>query len=244
MFDNVLIGVDGRRGGRDAIALAKRLAAPGASFTLAHVAAVGPVSWWAHQVGEERVFDREVSILAAERESAAIQAGMVCVGSMPPARGLHSLAAERAADLIVVGCSRHALLGRVLLGDDARASLDGAPCAIAIAPHGYADSPTPLVHIGVGYDGAPENEHLLAAARGLANRGGARITALRVVSPTEELSRLSRELDLLVVCASPRGPHGRTVHGGALRHLVGHAACPLLVLARDAVATGSVARAA
>lgn len=39
MFDKVLVGVDDRRGGRDAIALAKQLA-PMAEFTLAHVYAI------------------------------------------------------------------------------------------------------------------------------------------------------------------------------------------------------------
>jgi nucleotide-binding universal stress UspA family protein len=163
MFDNILIGVDGRRGGRDAIALAKRLAAPGASFTLAHVSAGGPFSWWGRHMAEERFFDREASMLDAERQSAAIQAGIVCVGGVPPARGLHDLARERAADLLVVGCSRRALLGRVLLGDDARASLEGAPCAFAIAPHGYAESAAPLVEIGVGYDRSVESDNGVAA---------------------------------------------------------------------------------
>jgi hypothetical protein len=37
MFDNVLVGVDGRQGGRDAIALARRLCAPEARIALAHV---------------------------------------------------------------------------------------------------------------------------------------------------------------------------------------------------------------
>ena len=127
MFDNIVIGVDGRRGGHDAVALAEQLAAPGASFTLVHVAARGPVSWWRHQMAEEHIFDREASMLVAERQSAAIQARIVCVGGVPPARGLHDLARERAADLIVVGCSRRALLGRILLGDDARASLTELP---------------------------------------------------------------------------------------------------------------------
>ena len=162
MFDNIVIGVDGRRGGRDAITLAKRLAAPDASLTLAHVAARGPVSWWRHHIAEERVFDREASMLDAERQGAAIQAGIVCVGGAPPPRGLHALARERAADLIVVGCSKRALLGRVLLGDDARASLDGVPCPVAIAPRGYAASVAPVVEIGVGYDGAADGDHALA----------------------------------------------------------------------------------
>ena len=37
MFKNVLVGVDGRQGGHDAIALARRLAAPDATITLAHI---------------------------------------------------------------------------------------------------------------------------------------------------------------------------------------------------------------
>ena len=37
MFKNVLVGVDGRAGGRDAIALASRLRDPDGELTLAHV---------------------------------------------------------------------------------------------------------------------------------------------------------------------------------------------------------------
>jgi nucleotide-binding universal stress UspA family protein len=241
MFDNILIGVDGRAGGRDAIALAKRLAPPSASFTLTHVEC-GPISWWEHQVGEERVFDRSASMLAAERERAAIRAAIVCVNSTEPAQGLHDLAEERAVDLIVVGSSRHALLGRVLLGDDTRASVDRAPCAIAIAPHGYAERPAPLVDIGVGYDGSRESEYALAPARELASRSGARIRALH--EPSKELCRLSSELDLLIVRNRADGSLGHPIHGSVSRYLVGHVACPLLVLARDVAHGSAAARAA
>ena len=37
MFKNVLVGVDGKSNGRDAIALARRLTDPGAKVTLVHV---------------------------------------------------------------------------------------------------------------------------------------------------------------------------------------------------------------
>jgi len=37
VFSNVLVGVDGRQGGRDAIALAKQLAAPDGQIALAHI---------------------------------------------------------------------------------------------------------------------------------------------------------------------------------------------------------------
>ncbi len=161
MFDNILIGVDGRAGGRDAIALAARLAASGASFTLAHVER----SRWGHHGKEERGFERSALMLAAERTHAGIPAAIVCVGGRAPARGLHDLARERAADLIVVGSSRHGSLGRVLLGDDACESLDGAPCAVAIAPHGYAETFGPLAEVGVGCDGSSESKRALATAR-------------------------------------------------------------------------------
>ena len=39
----------------------------------------------------------------------------------------------------VVSSSGRGLLGRVTVGDDTRAALDGAPCAVAVAPAGYAD---------------------------------------------------------------------------------------------------------
>jgi hypothetical protein len=57
---------------------------------------------------------------------------------MSPGRGLHEEAERRNADLIVVGSSSRSLLGRVWVGDDARASLNGAPSAVAIAARSYA----------------------------------------------------------------------------------------------------------
>jgi nucleotide-binding universal stress UspA family protein len=83
------------------------------------------------------------------------------------------------ADLLVVGSSRRGLLGRVLIGDDTRAALNGAPCAIAIAPAGYSREPTPMSEIGVGYNGSPESEHALELARLLAADIGAKLSASR-----------------------------------------------------------------
>ena len=54
-------------------------------------------------------------------------------------RALHELAEEIGADLIVLGSSRRGLLGRVLLGDDTRAALNGASASIAVAPTAYQD---------------------------------------------------------------------------------------------------------
>jgi nucleotide-binding universal stress UspA family protein len=64
-----------------------------------------------------------------------------------------------------VGSSRRGLLGRVLMGDDMRGALNGAPCAIAIAPTDYSHEPVAMREIGVGYDGSPESRHALDLAR-------------------------------------------------------------------------------
>jgi nucleotide-binding universal stress UspA family protein len=74
------------------------------------------------------------------------------------------------------------MLGRVLLGDDTSSSLNGAPCAVAIAPRGYAEMPDGLANIGIGYDASPESRQALAAARALAERHGSKLHTLSVVS--------------------------------------------------------------
>lgn len=276
MFDNVLIGVDGRQGGRDAIALAKQLAAPGADLALAHVYD-WPV-WRNNGLAAAIELDQASEILTTERRSGEIEAALVTACCSPPARGLHELAVQRAADLLVVGSSRHALLGRALMGDDAKGAVNGAPCAIAIAPRGYTQVHREFRAIGVGYDSSPESEQALAAARELAGRHDAAIKALWVVSlqdvrdegpipadwpetaesmvrrcrdqidrldgidgdavyggASEELTELSRSVDLLIVGSRGYGPMYRLFHGSVSAYLLRHVACPLLVLPRGAM---------
>jgi nucleotide-binding universal stress UspA family protein len=275
MFTKVLIGVDGRQGGRDAIALARQLAAPAATLTLGHVCAPilgqGAVEALPWQRAEAR------KLLTRERGRAAVDAQLAVRDPFPVGPGLHELAEQQAADLLVVGSTRHALVGRVLLGDGCRAALDGAPCAIAVAPRGYALAPHRLKRVGVGYDGSPESERALGAAHDLASEAGAAVTVMWVVplqdarterpvpsdwpgaiedlidrhaerlaglhdvhglvaygGPREELVRLGKHVDLLIVGSRDHGPIGRLVHGSVSRYLVGHAPCPLLVLPRGA----------
>ena len=144
MFENVLVGVDGRPNGRDAIALASRLTQPDGKLTLAHVhsgelrptRAVTPGA-----VREER--EASEKLLEGERAAAAVEAELVSVVDVTPGRGLHLQAETQGADLLVVGsCSRGAV-GRVMLGDDTRAALNGAPCAVAVASRGLRRAPDP-----------------------------------------------------------------------------------------------------
>ncbi len=172
MFANVLVGVDGRQGGEDAVALASQLADPDARMTLVHV----HHGTDAKQVG----FSRE--LLERQREHTGVAAELASVVASSPGHGLHQRAEELDADLLVVGSCGRGLLGRATLGDDTRAALNGAPCAVAVAPVGYARTATPIASVGVAYNGSPESDAALGVARELAGRTRASVRALEVVS--------------------------------------------------------------
>jgi len=107
-----------------------------------------------------------------------VDAELITVTAPTPGRGLHEQAEAQGADLIVVGSCSRGLLGRAMLGDDTRAALNGTPCAVAVAARGYATASTPLMRIGVGYDGSPESTAALAVARELARATKGSVSAL------------------------------------------------------------------
>jgi nucleotide-binding universal stress UspA family protein len=104
-----------------------------------------------------------------------------------PADGLHDAAVKHDADLVVVGSSSRGLIGRVLAGDDVKATLRSAPCAVAVAPHGFADEPRTIAEVGVGYDGGSHARAALDVAKAIAARTGAKVRALGVAMPPQGL---------------------------------------------------------
>jgi nucleotide-binding universal stress UspA family protein len=225
MFENVLVGTDGRPSGRDAIALASRLADPGAKLTLAHVhpdllrptRAVTPA-----RIREER--QESEQLLKQARAHARVTALLVSVTAYSPGRGLHEQAEDMGADLLVVGSCRHGRLGRAMLGDDTRAALNGAPCAVAVAVHGYAEAPRPIAAIGVGYDGSPESNVAVDVAKQLGERNRAKVLACEVVAlPTYSYAglmtpALGESIDLILEQENEHmrqlaGVDGRAVYG-------------------------------
>ena len=183
MFKNVLVGVDGKANGRDAVALASRLIDSAGKLTLAHVHG-GELPPSLAVVPDLLADEREASegLLQQERAAADVEADLLSVVSSSPGRGLHQQAEDQGADLIVVGSCSHSALGRTMLGDDTRAALNGSPCAVAVAARGYAGHPTPIAKIGVAYNDSPEARAALEAARELAAPTRASIHALEVVS--------------------------------------------------------------
>ncbi|MGN6871646.1 MAG: universal stress protein, partial [Solirubrobacteraceae bacterium] len=127
---------------------------------------------------------KALEMLEHEREATGVSAELTCIGARSVGRGLHQLAADTGADLLVIGsCSRRPI-ARLLRGDDTRGTLTGAACPVAVAPLGYAERSKPLDTIGVAYDGSPEAETALIGARALAARHGAALRALTAVWPT------------------------------------------------------------
>ncbi len=190
-----IVGVNGRPAGRDAIALARLLVAPDGSLSLAHVHAGDLRPSRTSRVPLGGVAgDESLTLLEAERATSGVEAELLSVAASSVGRGLHELAREHDADVLVVGSCARGVSGRVLLGNDTRAALSGAPCAVAVAPLGFAGEAHAIETIGVGYDGSPESERALALARGLATAHGATLRAREVVRmPTSPLAGFAAE---------------------------------------------------
>lgn len=180
MFKNVIVGIDGRSGGRDAVALGRRLLDPQGRLTLVHVH-LETTAVIVHEF-DSVARDEDRRLLEREREAAGGEAEVAGVGGTSVAVGLHRYAEEHAADLLVVGTCRRGVLGRVLAGDDTRDSLRCAPCAVAISPLGYHEVAAGIEVIGVGYDASAESGAALVKARELADDGGVEIHVLIVVA--------------------------------------------------------------
>ncbi len=173
MFNNVLVGVDGRQGGRDAIALAAQLAAPGARITLAHVDPIHPTESAEQDSASHKM-------LSDERADAAIDAKILVLRGSSVAQVLHKLTARRHHDLLVVGACHRGAIGRRVAGDHTIQSLKDARCAVAIAPPGHTPN-SGISRVGVGWDGSPEAAQALQAARAIAASTGATIEPLLVL---------------------------------------------------------------
>ncbi len=178
MFRKVLVAIDRETLGADAIALATRIA-PGARLSFAHVHNGFP---FGVDAANRQELDREASdeLLAQAIEACGLEAERCQIDSFRIGAGLHRLIDETHPDLLVIGSTRTARVGRVLVTDELAQALNGAPCALAVAPLGYSEDDVPLAEIGVAYDGAPESVAALVAGMEIAERAHARSVVFRV----------------------------------------------------------------
>lgn len=181
MSPTIIIDFHDTRGGRDALALAQSLGElTGARFvavTAHQLDRYGmlPAQVWPAAMPEETTAAAELarSLLADEPRSIArvIRAPSI-------ARALHESAEREQADLIVLGAERGGENGHGAVGATARQILQGAPCAVALAPAGFADKGWDLAPVGVGFDGSPESRVAVASAAGIAESVGAELRVI------------------------------------------------------------------
>ncbi len=182
----MIVGVDGHDGGRDAIALAQLLLASDGQLTLAHVRAGGLFPPTVEDIAFEAEteapdYEKSLQLLERERRAADLSADIITAVDPTVGHGLHAMVEREHADLLVIGSHYRGFLGRPVLGNDVRDSLNGCACAVAIAPRGYASKAHSVQAIGVGYDGSQESVELVAVARRLATRHGADVRVLDIV---------------------------------------------------------------
>jgi nucleotide-binding universal stress UspA family protein len=287
-MSKIIVGVDESPGSADAVALASSLAGvTGATLMLVNV--------YPYDVQPNRALNYEFetylhddSVELLERLSKAHGDASVEIKAVPnpsPAHGLHVLAEELDAGLIVVGSTHTGRAGRVLPGSTAERLFHGSPCPVAVAPKNYAHEASPeLGVVGCGYDGTPAAQRALDAAHRLAAGTGARLRVIRafkpaavvpqrgvpmggaayheslrgqasdeldaaiaglqgdpqgersffIGDPAEILAETSEELGLLVLGSRGYGPMHSVLVGGVAGRVVREAACPVIVLPRQA----------
>jgi nucleotide-binding universal stress UspA family protein len=171
-IDRVLVGFDGTEQGRDALGLGNAFATAGDSEL--EVACVCRPN----QESEMRQRFSEVDAELGRRQYRRRELW----GS--PARELTRVAEESGVGLLVVGSTHEGKLGRVLPGSVAERLLNGAPCAVAVAPPGFAKrNEFREGLIGVGYTGTEESKLALAWAESLARQLGSRLRLIAAIPP-------------------------------------------------------------
>jgi nucleotide-binding universal stress UspA family protein len=162
----LIVGDNGREEGRDAVALAGLLAPLlGAELTRVRVVSEGQES-----------DDPAAGDQPAKGEAPAAE---IRVGDSA-ARVLHELAESRGAAMLVIGAIRRAGVAHILPTGVGERLLQGGPCPIAVAPHGYAQqTPAEPRVIGIAFDDSPESHGALELAIRLGRSASA---ALRVIS--------------------------------------------------------------
>lgn len=205
--DLVVAGYDATAEGSDGLALARLLAdRTHARLLVARVIPDVPDHPGLTRPEQMRV--RDVVADTHEAILAAVPDGdleVMPVLDRSVVHGLHAVAREQDAAMLVLGSSHHTTAGRVLLGGTIDTLVNGAPCPIAVAPPGFAthaELRPPVV--GVAWDGSGPSQAAVRRGVELAARCGMDVRVVTVApslldrpkvkpAPLEEGLSLARE---------------------------------------------------
>jgi nucleotide-binding universal stress UspA family protein len=244
VFVRVVIVLDSRVDGRDALLLGAQLAAADGTLVVAHLldTAAAPLAGGtqAAAVRRDRLRDRGDEVYATLGPDPRVR--YLPVSGLPVGDAAVALARHERAEVIVMGQS---LLGN---DPDARRLLARAPCPVAVAPYGhrFARASAPA-HIAVFWAGDDLARDAVRLADGLARDVGADLR-LVAVADGDAAASLDRARELAPEAQSVRlrgrvGPElvaqsrcdtDLLVIGGVVPELLREAACPVLVLSENA----------
>jgi nucleotide-binding universal stress UspA family protein len=194
----IVVGHDGRAQADDALALGVLIAgATGERLVL--VGAYGPEGW----IGEEALDARRREILEELQvvaDAVPSDVELICraVPGASPAAALQELAEAEHPRALVVGSCHRSAVGHVLIGGTADPLLQGAPCAVVVAPHGFAEREKgALERLCVGFDGTSESWTALQHAAQLGGAAGAHLrVAMAVPAAIADDRRTAAQIDL------------------------------------------------
>lgn len=182
MQRRIIIGFEDTPQGRDALQL-------GAMFaeTTDAVPVVASVFPWPHGLMSEVELknaletESKASFDAVRDTLARLSPETRPIASRSVPEALTNLADDEQARMIVIGSCHRGPVGRTLLGSTGISLVHGAPCAVAVAPAGYAErSGHHMLRIGVAFDGSPEAWAALETGIGLAERHHGSLAVLTV----------------------------------------------------------------
>jgi nucleotide-binding universal stress UspA family protein len=187
----VIVGVDGGASGTDALVLGRWTAETLDVPLVVAVVHPAPSALGSGRVDAEWIADRHRAaeqVLDGARTVLKDATATVVyrpVASSSAAHGLHDLAEELRAGVIVVGSGKAGPQQRLFAGSTAERLLAGSVCPIAVAPAGMTTPPGALGRIGVAYVDTLDGRAALEQAARLARRTGTPLRLYTVVAATE-----------------------------------------------------------
>lgn len=189
MSQRIIIGYQPNPRGEDALALGRFLAE-----LLGAVPVVATALPWSRAMMPPEDLERAMAPETAERLAlvrdrlSPLEPKLRAIADPSPAAALYGLAESEDASLIVVGSSHRSPAGRIFLGSVSQSLLNGAPCAVTVAPRGFAQAPEwELRRVAVAFDGSAEAWAALETAIGIAKRRNATLGVLTVAEHPHQL---------------------------------------------------------
>jgi nucleotide-binding universal stress UspA family protein len=185
----LLVGHDGGDGGRDALELARVFGTvTSARALVVTVQPFGRLPVPFAELEHDAAAEAEPVLEEARGRLSGLEVETRAFGGGSAAGVVTDLAEAEDVDLVVLGSPHRGAVGRALIGSVAQSVLHGSPCAVSVAPRGYAKAPhDPFRRVAVAYDGTPEAKAALSAATELAEKSRAGVWVLTVVAPPVSL---------------------------------------------------------